>query len=237
MKIVRHCRFLPITLLWAFICSTSSSPATAKPSSSETLQNTQVWVAQQSIPPSRDFSSFFETGRLRSQDRILFQKPPDGVIPVRENSKSWQFVIFKAGGCSFWMPPGVLTEEKVVLETTVGQLSFRTLASNSEGGRYVVGYAESLTDEQVKNPQVLLEAIANKAAPSDEFKLSQKRSVTIDSYPGQELSFESAGESITIRVYLVGQRVYALGVRNPKDNPEPRKTRAFLNALQLLSRS
>jgi hypothetical protein len=204
---------------------------------SETSKKSQVWVAQQSIPTSRDLSSFFETGRLRSQDRILFQKPPDDVIPVREKSNSWQFIIFRAGGFSFWMPPGVLTEEKVVLETTVGQLNFRTLASNSESGRYVVGYAESLSEEQVKNPQVLLEAISKKAAPSDEFKLKEKRSVKLDSYPGQELTFEGADESITIRVYLVEQRVYAIGVRHPKDQPEPRKTRAFLNALELLSRS
>ena len=237
MRIFRDCHLLPLALLGHLICLTSSFPATANPSSSATPKKTQVWVVQQSIPPSIDFSSFFETGRLRSEDRILFQKPPSDVIPVTEKSSSWQFIIFKAGGCSFWMPPGVLTEEKVVLETKVGQLSFRTLASNSEESRYVVGYAESLTDEQVKNPQVLLEAISNKAVPSDEFKLKEKQSVTIDSYPGQELTFEDADESITIRFYLVGERIYALGVRHPKDAPEPRKTRAFLNALQLLSSS
>jgi hypothetical protein len=237
MKIFRHLNLLPIALLCNLIYSTSSFPATANPPSSETLEKNQVWVAQQPIPSSGDFSHFFETGRLRSEDRILFQKPPDGIIPVREKSNSWQFIIFKAGGCSFWMPPGVLTEEKVVLETTVGQLSFRTLASNSEDSRYLIGYAESLTDEQVKNPQILLEAISNKAVLSGGFKLKDKQSITLDSYPGQELTFEGTDESLTIRVYLVGQQVYVLGGRHPKDDPEPRRTRAFLNAFQLLSRS
>jgi hypothetical protein len=236
MNIFRNFHLLSTTLLWTLICSNSSFPVTANPSSSEPAQRHQFWIAQQPIP-SRDISNFFETGRLRSEDRILFQRPPSDVIPVRENSNSWQFVIFKAGGFSFWMPPGVLTEERVVLETTVGRLSFRTLASNSEGGRYVVGYAESLTSEQVQNPQILLEAISQKAAPSGEFKLKEKRSVTLDSYPGQELTFEGAGESITIRVYLGEQQIYAIGVRHGKDVPEPRKIRAFLNALQLLSRS
>jgi hypothetical protein len=236
MKIFRNCHLLSIALLWGLIWSTCSSPTTAKPSL-QIPQKTPVWVAQQSIPPSRDFSSFFETGRLRSEDRLLFQNPPNNVIPVREKSNSWQLIVFKAGSCSFWMPPGVLTEEKVVLETTVGLLSFRTLASNSEEGRYVVGYAESLTDEQAKNPQVLLEAISQKAAPPEEFKLKDKRSVTLDAHPGQELTFEGVDESITIRVYLVEQRVYAIGVRHRKDELELRKTRAFLNALQLLSHS
>lgn len=234
MKIFFRRHWLPVALVWNLISLTSGSPAMGGPPLAETPNKTQFWIAQQAVPTSLDFSSFFETGRLRSQDRLLFQKPPRDVIPITENSNSWQFIIFKAGGCSFWMPPGVITEEKIVLDTKVGQLSFRTLASNSEDSRYVVGYAESLTDEQVQNPQLLLEAISNKAVPPEQFQMTGKDSVILDGHTGQELTFEDAKEAITIRFYLVGERVYALGARHPKNEAEPRKTRAFLNALQLI---
>ncbi len=237
MKIVRDYQLVSITLLSTFICSTHGFPVAANSLLGETSYKTPEWLAQQNTPSSRDVSSFFETGRLPEEDRLLFQNPPDGIIPVRETSNSWQFIIVRSAGCSFWMPPGVLTQEKVVLETKVGQLSFRTLAANSESGRYVVGYAESLTEEQVNNPQLLLAAISEKAAPSAEFTLKQKQSVSLDSYPGQELTFQGANELIIIRAYLVGQRVYAIGVRHPEDGPDSRKVRAFLNSLQLLSDS
>ncbi len=205
--------------------------------SSRKISEWNLLIAQQSrAPSSLELSNFFETGRLRSEDRLLFQRPRSEVIPVAPQSNSWQFIIFKAGGFSFWMPPGVLTEETVVLDTALGQLRFRTLASNSDEHRYVVAYAESLTPEQLKNPQVLLKAIQERVAPANQFKLQQERSITIENHPGRELSFENAEEIVTMRVYLVGQKVHALGVRSPKTNPLPRQTRAFLNAFELLAK-
>jgi hypothetical protein len=76
---------------------------------------------------SQEVRSFFETGRLSSEDRLMFRRPPSGVIPPQENSRSWQFIVFKEGGISFWMPPGVLAQEYVTLDTTLGDLTFRTL--------------------------------------------------------------------------------------------------------------
>lgn len=213
---------------------TEALVAQANPLSSQFSSQSPQKVAQVSSSPNQDLRSFFETGRLRSEDRLLFQKPPTGVIPVREQSQSWQFVIFKPGNCSFWMPPGVLTQEAVTLDTSLGQLGFRTLASNTDDRRYVAAYSDALREEQVQNPQVLLAAIRDRAAPPTQFKLIEERAVTLDSHPGRELRFEDEEEAIVMRAYLVGNRVYALGVRYPKAKPEPRATRAFLNALQLL---
>lgn len=194
----------------------------------------EVQVAQQTSSFNQEIRSFFETGRLRSEDRLLFQTPPDDAIPVSERSRSWQFIIFREGGFSFWMPPGVLSDERVVLETSLGEVRFRTLASNAEDRRHVVAYADSLTDQQVKSPKILLEAIREKVAPADEFRLTGDREVTLDSHPGRELSFEDGDEAIVMRLYLVGRRVYGLGIRYPKASPQPREARAFLNAIQLL---
>lgn len=184
---------------------------------------------------NQEIRSFFETGRLRSEDRILLQNPPNDVIPVQQESRSWQFIIFREGGFSFWMPPGVLSEEKVSIETTLGELDFRTLASDSEDRRYVVGYASSLTEEQIKEPNILLNAIRDRVAPKEAFKLTKQTAIKLDKYSGQELEFKDGEETIIMRVFLVGNRVYALGIRYPNTAPKTRETRAFLNALQLLN--
>ncbi|GBF81935.1 hypothetical protein [Aphanothece sacrum] len=192
-------------------------------------------VAQNTLSPNQDFRSFFETGRTRSEDVRLFQRPPDGIIPVRETLNSWQFVIFEEGNVSFWIPPGILIQEKIELETPVGLVNFRTLASSRENRRYMAAYADALTEEQIKNSQVLFKTIKGKVTSDDKFKLTQERSVSLDKYPGQEFTLKTKTETIVMRIYLVNNRVYALGVRYANSEPQPRETRAFLNALQLLN--
>ncbi len=201
----------------------------------QSYPDTQSFQIAQS--PAQEVRSFFETGRLSSEDRLMFRRPPSGVIPPRENSQSWQFIVFKEGGISFWMPPGVLTEQSVTLDTSLGDIPFRTLASKTDDRSYVVAYASSLTEEQVEQPKTILKAIQEKVAPSDEFKFINSRSIRMEDFPGIELTFEGEEEAIIVRAYLVNQKAYVLGVRYPKDNPEERQTRSFLNALQLLPTS
>lgn len=191
--------------------------------------NSEQLIAQQS-----SFTSFFEEGRVRSEDRLRLQQPPDPALPVAQKSNFWQPVIFSAGGCSFWLPPGILSEETVLLDTSVGRLSFRTLASNSDNARYVAAYAEQLTKSQVENPQALLRAIRDKVAPVDKFQLKSDTPITLNKYPGRELTLQSAKEIITFRAYLVEQRVYILGAKYPNASTLSKRVAGFLNSFQLL---
>ncbi|MGK7933947.1 MAG: hypothetical protein AB4041_21305 [Microcystaceae cyanobacterium] len=187
--------------------------------------------------PSQEVRSFFETGRLSSEDRLMFRQPPSGVIPPRENSRSWQFIVFKEGGISFWMPPGILAQEFVTLDTTLGDLTFRTLSSRSDDRNFTVAYLPTLTEAQKKEPEIILKAIQEKVAPEGEFELTNTRSIKIDDFPGIELTFTGEQDMIRLRAYLVNQKVYVIGVRYPKNNPDERQNRSFLNALQLLPQS
>ncbi len=196
--------------------------------------NPSIEIAQQTPNLSREIRSFFETGRLTSEDRLSFETPPSGVIPVRNQSNSWQFILFKEGGVSFWMPPGILTQDEILLETTLGDISFRSLASHDENQDYIAAYAQGLTDKQIQNTDVLLKSIENKITPDNKFKLTSKKAILLDKNLGQELTFESEDEIITFRIYFVGNRLYALGVRYPKSITDTRGIRAFLNALELL---
>lgn len=193
-----------------------------------------VEIAQKTTSIGRELRSFFETGRLTSEERLSFQNPPSGVIPLRNQSQSWQFILFKEGGVSFWMPPGILTEEEILLETILGDINFRSLVSHSENQEYVAAYAPVLTGKQIKNPDVLLQAIENRISPDNQFQLTSRREISLDNNPGQELTFESEEEVIVFRIYFVNNRLYALGGRYPKSMTDTRSIRAFLNALELL---
>ncbi len=187
-------------------------------------------LAQQS-----NFSSFFEDGRLLNENRLRRQ-PPNPTIPVAQNSQFWQPIFFRSGGFSFWMPPGTLSEESVVLPTSVGTVNFRTLAANSDTSRYVVGYAEQLTPEQLKNPQFLLVAIANKVVPSSKFTLVRNQAVTQAGVQGRELTYQSATEVIVFRAFLRQNTGYVIGARSPKSAGVPsRQTTTFLNSFEFLS--
>ena len=193
-----------------------------------------VQIAQQTPSIGREIRSFFESGRLTSEDRLSFQNPPDGVIPLRNQSNSWQFIVFRQGGVSFWMPPGILTEDEVLLATTLGDISFRSLASHRDNQEYIAAYAEGLTDEQIENIDVLLEAIKEEIPPGKGFQLTQQRAIFLDKNVGKELTFSNLEEIITLRLYLVKNRLYALGVRYPKSLTDTRSSRSFLNGLELL---
>ena len=169
-----------------------------------------VQIAQQTPSIGREIRSFFESGRLTSEDRLSFQNPPDGVIPLRNQSNSWQFIVFRQGGVSFWMPPGILTEDEVLLATTLGDISFRSLASHRDNQEYIAAYAEGLTDEQIENIDVLLEAIKEEIPPGKGFQLTQQRAIFLDKNVGKELTFSNQEEIITLRLYLVKNRLYAL---------------------------
>jgi len=186
-------------------------------------------IAQQS-----NFNSFFEEGRLLNENQLRRQ-PPDPTIPVAQNSQTWQPIFFRAGGFSFWIPPGVLSQETVVLPTRLGEVSFRAVAANSANSRYVVGYAEELTPEQLNNPQLMLVAIANQVVPSSKFMLVRNQAVTQGGVQGRELTYQSDTEVIVFRAFLRGSSGYVIGARSPQSAGNPsRQTTIFLNSFEFL---
>ena len=208
----------------------SASPQTSSISPRAQMPRSRILLAQNS-----NFNSFFEEGRSLSENRLQRQ-PPDPTIPVAQNSRSWQPVFFRAGGFSFWMPPGTLSEERVVLPTQAGEVSFRALSANSDTARYVVGYADQLTSEQRKNPQELLTAITNKVIASQKFTLVRNQPITQGGIQGRELLFQSDTDVIVFRAFLRRNNAYIIGARSPKSGGiPPRQTTIFLNALEFLS--
>lgn len=209
----------------------SASPQTSSIIPMEQMpRSPHLLLAQQS-----NFTTFFEEGRLTHENRLRRQ-PPDPTLPVAQDSQFWQPIFFRSGGFSFWMPPGTLSEEMVVLPTQAGDVSFRTLSANSDNSRYVVGYATQLTQEQLKNPQTLLNAITNKVIAAQKFTLVRNQSITQGGVQGRELFYQSDTEVIVFRAFLRRNNAYVLGARSPKSTGvPPRQTTIFLSSFEFLS--
>ncbi|MFQ4141588.1 hypothetical protein [Chlorogloeopsis sp. ULAP02] len=186
-------------------------------------------IAQQS-----DFASFFEEGRLRSENRLQFNRPSNPAISIDPTGKSWQLVVFREGNCSFWMPPGVISHETLILNTQADKLSFRTLSSSSNQGRYLAAYASNLTKAQRNSPELIFNAIKEKITSANQFSLKQENPVKSSQYNGRDFLFENKNQAIALRTYLIEGRIYALGVQYPKANAPTRAVNAFLDSFELL---
>jgi hypothetical protein len=201
-----------------------SVPSTA----SFTNRQASFLIAQQN-----NFSSFFEDGRLRSENQL--RRPADPTIPVITNSQFWQFIVFEEGNVSFWMPPGTLRQGTTLLKTNVGTLDFRTLSSNTQSGLYVAAYAAQPTAGRLSNSRLVLDALRERVAPSSQFTLKSERSLTMNGNPGKELVYTSKTEKVAFRAYLINKQVYALGVRYPIGAGNARSATAFLNSFAMVN--
>ena len=185
------------------------------------------------IAQQNNFSSFFEDGRLTSENEL--RRPADSTIPVSPNSTAWQFITFEEGNISFWMPPGTLKQGSTMLNTNVGTLDFRTLSANSPTGLYVAAYAAQPSTLQLRNPLLLLDAMKERIAPSSQFTLKSEQKLTLNGNPGRELVYTSKTEEVVFRAYLINNQIYAWGVRYPIGAGNSRSATAFLNSFSMLN--
>lgn len=207
----------------------SSNQLTRTVTSSTADQN---WLAQRRLTNQPDF---FEQGQEQFEREItrLQQQPPGPVLTVDTASGQWQPITSSAGNFSIWMPPGTLTEETKELDTAIGRLNFKVMASNSGGNRSVVAYTDLPQNAANQATDKVLSAVRDRLKSRATDPLADDRSISIASYPGRELTFQGSDNTITVRYYLVPGRLYLMGAKyqsNMSNNP----TSTFLNSFQLL---
>lgn len=228
MNIIAQKILLTVAILLSPAVSFCPWRANALPDASTPL------LTQSVGSPNQNLRSFFETGRPRSEDTLRFQRPPGDIPPVRTDSGNWQFIVFSQGNVSFWMPPGILSQDEVLIATSAGDLNFRTLTATDGDYRYVAAHARGLTPQHLADRQGLFNALRARVAPQETFSLLSERPVALGKETGTEFTFASDQESIVFRAYLVGEQIYVIGVGQPRAKPRERVARTFLNALQWL---
>ncbi len=164
---------------------------------------------------------FFDKGRLQMEQEIkqLEQQNPQPILTIEAGQIQWQNFIFKEGSFSIWMPAGTMTEETEIIETEKGKIKFKVFATHPASARFVVAYSDVLNSQQLANKQNILPKLQNKIVDVTGFELSGDRSYNLGDIPGREFILKNETETITFRIYLVGQRLYIIGAsETEKDN-------------------
>lgn len=177
---------------------------------------------------------FFEESQQSLDDEILrFQeeRPAPG-FSLDGGFVSWQPAIFREGGFSVYVPPGVLTEESETVASAEGDLEFDVFAVHSSTSRFVVAYADRAEEKAENEP--LLETLEVAVLEATEFDVGVESDIELDGRPGRQLELVDDEESITVRIILADERVYVVGVSQLKAIESPELAATFLDSFILL---
>ncbi len=108
------------------------------------------------------------------------------------------------------------------------------LVADATHGRYLGAHASSLTPAQ-NNAQLLYDAVKQRIISKQQLAIPEERSLTLGNYSGREIQFGNADQMLILRMYLINNQFYVLGVQALKAQMNPRAVKAFLNSFELLS--
>ena len=197
------------------IFNTSFSSLNSNLSSSSKSMTT---IQAQGILDNRP--DFFDKGRLQMEQEIkqLEQQNPQPILTIEAGQIQWQNIIFKEAGFSIWMPAGTMTEETEIIETEKGKIKFKVFATHPASARFVVAYSDILNSQQLANKQNILPNFQRRIVDVTGFELSSDRSYNLGDIPGREFILKNDAETITFRIYLVGQRLHLIGASETVKN-------------------
>ena len=113
--------------------------------------------------------------------------------------------------------PAKPASQAIPLDSKAGSLVAHILALDTAHESYVVTYVEfpARLDEQSKS-KVILDGTRDKELVKVGGRLVKESDVSINSYPGRELTIEVADGFWVDRIYLVGKRLYAVSAFTSK---------------------
>lgn len=186
----------------------------------------------------RNRPDFFEQGQQQLDEEIRQLEKPSTqnspLLTIEENSQKWQPLLIKAGGFSLWAPLGVLSQEIKTLSTPQEIFNFQVLAIQSGASRFVAAFTQSLTPSQLQQPDVLLTRVAEAMKKDTHFEVKRDTAFSLNGYPGRELTLNQGNETIILRLSLINQRLYVLGVSQSGSVTLSSTAIAFFNSFHLL---
>ena len=152
---------------------------------------------------------------------------------------SWRDFSSAQGRYSIIMP-GAPDDQTLTIDTTAGPIDKHLALFENRSGAFVVIYADypaSLARQA--DPQQLLDDERDNAIAATKGALFNERRLALDGHPGREIKIDIPGDGalpagvMTVRYYLVGDRLYEITVVTPKTRPAPDITQKFLDSFQL----
>jgi hypothetical protein len=90
---------------------------------------------------------------------------------------------------------------------------------------------QSLTPSELQQPDLLLTRVTDAIKKDSHFEVKRDRGFSLNGYPGRELTLNQGTETIILRLSLINQRLYVLGV-SQSVLPFPKPT--FFNSFHKL---
>jgi hypothetical protein len=134
--------------------------------------------------------------------------------------------------------PGTPSFEKVPMETAQSTFVLNTYWLEIKTATYMVSYydysdsiIQQLTSEQI------LESGKNEAVANVNGTLQSESTISSSNYPGKQyvIAYGDGKTTATIRLYLVGHRLYHLVVVTSNNNANTPEVSKFLDSFQLIS--
>lgn len=186
----------------------------------------------------RNRPDFFEQGQQQFDEEIRqLQKPStqnSPLLTIEDNSQKWQPLLIKAGGFSIWAPVGVLSQEVKTFSLPQGTLHFQVLAIQSGPSRFVAAFSRSLTPSELQEPDILLTRVGDAIKKDSPFQVKRDTTFSLNGYPGRELTLHQGNETIILRLSLINQRLYVLGVSQSGSVTLSPAAITFFNSFHLL---
>ncbi|MCK4576533.1 hypothetical protein KAU34_09015 [candidate division WOR-3 bacterium] len=150
----------------------------------------------------------------------------------------WKEFISSEGRFSILMP-GKPSKQTVKTNSVIGPIDFHILTFEKEDVVYLVGYSDyPNTFVQSNTQDSLLNIACYGAVLNLKGNLVSKRVISINEYPGREMTIEQAdGEIIYLtRLFLVGGRLYQVTILTLKRKEISNDDKKFLDSFKLIEK-
>lgn len=154
-----------------------------------------------------------------------------------QQASDWQEYKSTEGRFSVLMP-SVPEERKQTVNTPVGPIDQHVaILSPDKNTAYLASYAdypESAT--QGVKPDQILDGSRDGSVANIQGKLLSELIITLGDYPGREIrvAFPDDIHTMRMRIYIVGSRLYQVGVLTTKENVSNNSVTKFLDSFKLV---
>ena len=149
----------------------------------------------------------------------------------------WPTLSTPEGRFSVLMPTKPETAVRDV-DTAVGKLALYTFASSNNTGQFMLSYADYPNEvSNATQQETVLDGVRGGVLKGLEAELMSETKVTLKGHPGREFRAKKmSGDSELVfswKMFLVGRRLYQMGVATTKADAESADIQKFFTSFQL----
>lgn len=186
-------------------------------------------LASETVGQRLNDPDFFEQGRDRLETEIdrLNHPKPGSILRSRPDS-IWLVVTSAPGQFRVAVPSPVTPQDPITLALPSGTLTAQGAIATHDQTEYVVAFADYATP--TATPAQRLTELRDYMVQDTDWAIAQDQSMPLGAFPGRQFVLFSPQQMITYRFYLVGTRLYILGVLHAPERDRTAETERFFSS-------